>query len=131
MDLEASRPFVEWHREIQDDAMNGAAERRRRVLVAAMIADLLQLTSRPTEETDHLRRVVQARRHPLWRMSHTHDPVVQIRLILWFPPERPAIACVLFGGDKAGREDVWYSTAVVNAEQRVDQIKRRWDREGG
>jgi hypothetical protein len=36
----------------------------------ALLADLQDLAEPPTQETPTLKRVQQARRHPLWRLAH-------------------------------------------------------------
>jgi len=92
-----------------------------------MLNGLRELDHRPMAATATIRPVAEARRHPLWRVSHSHDGVVQVRFIVWFSGLTKV--WVLVAGDKTGNENTWYTMAVINAEIRVDRIKRNMDRE--
>jgi hypothetical protein len=51
----------------------------------ALLAELQDLAEPPTQETPTLKRVQQARRHPLWRLAHPYDRDTAVRIIVWFP----------------------------------------------
>jgi hypothetical protein len=69
---------------------------------------------KPVKESATLKRVRQARRHEIWRVAHTFDPTVAVRILCWFPDDETAV--VLIGGDKAGISDIWYDSATPRAE---------------
>jgi len=132
VDVRATRHFLAWHRELQVAAGEGnelAQQRLRRI--RAMLRQLAALDSTGVRESAFVRSVVQAHRHRLLRVSHVHDGQVQVRLIVW--QETPTTMWVVHGGDKTGREDTWYSQAVVVSEHEVDQIRRKHKqrKEGG
>lgn len=82
----------------------------------------LQRLERPpnADQPPTLKRVRQARRHPIWRVSHPYHPDVAIRILCWFPDDATALAA----GDKAAIGDLWYDSAVPRAELHIDQWKR-------
>jgi hypothetical protein len=75
-------------------------------------------------ETATLRWVRQSRRYPLWRVSHSYDPEVAVRLICWFPPDRGTVVVTLFAADKARLGDVFYDGVAARADPLIDQWKR-------
>jgi hypothetical protein len=89
----------------------------------ALLAELQDLTSPPTEENATFKRVRQARRHELWRLAHPFHPDVAIRIIVWFP-DADTVVIALVGFDKARHGDIWYTSAAVRAEGMVDQWLR-------
>lgn len=90
----------------------------------ALLADLQDLPEPPTQETATLKRVRQARRHPLWRLAHPYDRDAAVRIIVWFPDKGRAVVA-LVGFDKAHLGDLWYTSATIRAEAMVDQWKRQ------
>ena len=90
----------------------------------ALLADLQDLPEPPTQETATLKRLQQARRHPLWRLAHPYDQDTAVRIIVWFPDQGRAVIA-LVGFDKAHLGDVWYASAAVRAEAMVDQWMRQ------
>jgi hypothetical protein len=50
---------------------------------------LQDLRAAPEANTPTLRRVSQSRRHQVWRLAHSFVHGAAIRLIVWFPPDRP------------------------------------------
>jgi hypothetical protein len=89
-----------------------------------MLHELRSLTEPPNEPTAALTPLVQARRHRLWRMKHSHVDEYAYRLIVWFPPHEPETVYVVFGGNKARLHDVFYDRATNESELTVDQILR-------
>jgi len=51
-------------------------------------------------------------------------------LILWLPPED---IWIVYGGDKTGNENTWYTKAALAGEREVEQIinRRQSNREKG
>lgn len=90
----------------------------------ALLAELQDLAEPPTQETPTLKRVQQARRHPLWRLAHPYDRDTAVRIIVWFPDKGHAVVA-LVGFDKAHLGDLWYTSAAIRAEAMVDQWKRQ------
>lgn len=88
----------------------------------ALLEELAQLDGEPTEESATFKRVRQARRHRLWRISHPYEPDIAIRIIFWF--ESNLLVVALVGFNKAKLGDVWYTSAAVRAEALVDQWRR-------
>ncbi len=86
---------------------------------------LKSLTGEPEEETQRFKRVRQSKRHPLWRLSHPHDPEVALRIICWFDPESDAVVVALFANDKAPMGDVFYDSVGTRADQVIDEWKRQ------
>ena len=113
-----------YYRQLQEAASDGnALANQRRVYLARHLRWCTQQTEvPPTGDYVHLARVVEARRHHVWRLSHHHDQAVQLRSLLWFPNTTSIF--VVVAGDKAGTEDTWYTAAAAMAEQRIDQILR-------
>ena len=85
---------------------------------------LRTLPAVPTDDLPPtLKRVRQARRHPIWRVSHPYEPEVAVRILCWFPDADTAVVA-LIGGDKASIGDLWYDSATQRAELVVDQWLR-------
>lgn len=91
-------------------------------ITVALLEELAQLEGEPDTETATFKRVRQAKRHRLWRVSHPYEPDIAIRIICWFESDRLVIALVGFNKAKLG--DVWYSSAAIRAEALVDQWRR-------
>ena len=89
-----------------------------------MIAYLTGLTEPPDEGTATLQRLVQAKRHPLWRIKQPHRDDYAYRLIIWFSGREPDVAYVLYGGDKHDLDDVFCDRATNESQNRVDQLIR-------
>lgn len=122
MPIRATKEFDEWYRALGAQASGSPKATARLVRARALLLVLRGVPSEPSVDTPQLRRVAEARRHPLWRIAHPYDPAVQVRLIVWWEVEHTA--WVLVGGDKAGLEGTWYTTAAIKAEQAVDRILR-------
>lgn len=88
-------------------------------LIEAELDVLQDLEVPPVENLPSLRRVSQSRRYPVWRVAHPFVEGTAIRLIVWFPPERPAeVVIVLFGADKAQMGDVSTTASDLEPTQR-------------
>src|SRR4051812_9288707 len=87
-----------------------------------MLEELSQLDGEPASETATLKRVSQAKRHRLWRISHPYEPDIAVRIIFWF--ESDVLVVALVGFNKAKLGDVWYSSAAIRSEALVDQWRR-------
>ena len=49
----------------------------------------------------------------MWRVGHPYVPGAAVRLIVWFPPERPEdVVVALFANDKAQMGDVFYEASA-------------------
>lgn len=123
MPIRVTKEFGEWYRALVEQASGSPKATARLVRARALLLVLSRVPGEPTVDTPELKRVAEARRHPLWRIAHPYDPAVQVRLIVWWEVEHTA--WVLVGGDKAGLEGTWYTTAAVKAEQAVDRILRK------
>jgi hypothetical protein len=81
----------------------------------------------PDVETPTLRRVRQSRRNPVWRVGrvgHPYVPGAAVRLILWFPPERPEdVVVALFANDKAQMGDVFYDSVGSRADVAISRYR--------
>ena len=95
-------------------------------ITLAMLEELSQLDGEPASETAALKRVRQAKRHRLWRISHPYEPDIAVRIIFWF--ESDVLVVALVGFDKAKLGDVWYTSATVRGEALVDQWRRTHQR---
>jgi hypothetical protein len=121
--IDWSREFDQWLSRIEEQG--GPALR----WTTAMLAELQDLEKKPTGESATFKRVRQARRHELWRVSHPFDGQVAVRIICWFPDEA-TVVIALVGFDKAKHGDVWYSSAAARGEALVDQWLREHGQEG-
>lgn len=92
-------------------------------LVAAQVAVLRDLDGEPVEETATVRRVVQSREFPVWRLSHPYREGHAVRTIVWFTPEGEAVL-MLFFSDKAQMGDVFYDSVASRADQAIDEWLR-------
>jgi len=55
----------------------------------------------------------------VWRVAHPFDPVVAVRLIVWFPPAARTVVVALFAGDKARMGDVFYNSVGPRADAAI------------
>ena len=100
-------------------------------LVDAELGVLQDLRAAPEESTPTLRRVSQSRRYQVWRLAHPFVRDIAIRLIVWFPPDRPSdVVLVLFGIDKARMGDVFYDGVGPRADAAIDSYLFRTGVEG-
>lgn len=114
MRLFASSEFGIWLK-------NQPAHSASRRYADAALRFLRSLPAVPTDDlAPTLKRVRQARRHAIWRVSHPYDPEVAIRVLCWFPKADTAVVA-LVGGDKANIGDIWYDSATPRAEVEIDQ----------
>lgn len=68
-----------------------------------------------------LKPVRQSRTHAVWRVSHRYIDGIAMRLIVWFPPDRPdTVVVVLFAGDKANMGDVFYNSVGTRADAAIN-----------
>jgi hypothetical protein len=89
-------------------------------LVYAELEYLQDLKESPSEDTATLKRVRQSRNNLVWRVAHPYRPGVAVRLIVWFPPDRPdQVVVALFAGDKANMGDVFYDSVGARADAGV------------
>lgn len=97
--------FDRWLDRLSDRAEAGAEQAIAQLArINAAFEVLENLTAEPDQETPTLKRVRQSGRNMVWRIAHPYTPGVAIRLIVWFPPQRPGeVVVVLFGADK-GRD---------------------------
>jgi len=114
--LDWPEDFDRWLTAIEE--VGGVVEQ----VTLALLEELAQLDGEPTEESATFKRVRQARRHRLWRISHPYEPDIAIRILFWFESDLLVVALVGFNKAKLG--DVWYTSAAVRAEALVDQWRR-------
>ena len=117
MRVQAGEQFQAWLQRIEQEGG------RRLARVRALLVALRNLPSKPGQESATFKRVRQARRHELWRVSHPFDPDVAVRIICWFPDEQTVVVAVI-GGDKKTLGNLWYDSATTRAESIVDQWLR-------
>jgi hypothetical protein len=121
-------------RALQAKSRSGSAWHRRQLeLVAAALEQLKNLPGPPVEETASLRRVVQRKRHELWRTSHPYEGGIAVRLICWFTPAGDVVVAVL-NGEKSSIGDVWYESVANRADPLIDlwlQREARKEEHGG
>ena len=96
-------------------------------ITLALLQTLTELPSEPVEEGATFKRVRQAKRHRLWRISHPYEPDVAVRIVFWVENDRVIVALV--GFNKARLGDLWYTSAAVRAEALVDQWRRQHSKE--
>jgi hypothetical protein len=100
-------------------------------LVEAELEVLQDLQAAPESDTPTLKRVAQSRRYPVWRVAHPFVDGTAMRLIVWFPPQRPGQAVVvLFGVDKAQMGDVFYHSVGPRADVAIESYLFRIRSEG-
>lgn len=92
-------------------------------LLLAMEKAILALPHEPVEESVTFKRVQQARKHRLWRVSHPYRPNIALRIILWFP-DPSSVVIALLGHNKAQTGDAWYGYAATQGQAIVDQYLR-------
>ena len=64
-------------------------------------------------------------------MAHPFVDGTALRLIVWFPPERPGeVVIVLFAADKAQRGDVFYNSVGPRPDAAIDSYLFRTRIEG-
>lgn len=124
--------FDRWYDQLIERAEAG--DRRfleQLALVDAELGVLQDLPAAPGTNTPTLRRVAQSRRHQVWRVGHPFVHGTAIRLIVWFPPDRPGEAVVvLFGADKARMGAVFYDSVGPRADAVIDSYLFRTRSEG-
>ncbi|MGY5884625.1 hypothetical protein [Modestobacter lacusdianchii] len=124
--------FDRWYDQLIERAEGG--DRRsfeQLALVDAELGVLQELTAVPDADTPTLRRVLQSRRHQVWRVAHPFSPGTAIRLIVWFPPDRPGeVVLVLLGADKARMGDVFYDSVGPRADAATESYLLRTRTEG-
>ena len=117
MRLYAPKEFVNW----LNSQPEGSSSHR---YGDAALRFLRSLPARPSDDLPPiLKRVRQARRHQIWRVSHPYDPGAAVRVLCWFPEADTAVVA-LVGGDKASIGDLWYDSATPRAELAVDHWLR-------
>lgn len=113
--------FDSWLGDLDSRAAQGDGEAITvRQLVYRQLDYLQQLPEAPTEDTVSLKQVRQARKHPVWRLSHPYVPGHAVRTIVWFPEAGRAVV-VLFANDKAQMGDVFFDSVGSRADQIVDE----------
>jgi hypothetical protein len=124
--------FDRWYDQLIERAEAGDARSVEQLgLVDAELGVLQDLRAAPDADTPTLRRVSQSRRHRVWRVAHPFVPGIAVRLIVWFPPDRPGEAVVvLFGADKARMGDVFYDSVGPRADAVIDSYLFRTRTEG-
>ena len=127
--LKSTKKFANWYKALVKAASTSSKAEARLVRVRALLLVLRRIAREPASESSELCLVAEAKRHQLWRLAHGYDADVQVRLIIWW--EADGVAWVLYGGDKAGVEDTWYTTAASRAEVAIDEILRKRRLESG
>lgn len=124
--------FDRWYEQLIERAEAGDGRSLEQLaLVDAELGVLQDLQVAPEASTPTLRRVSQSRRYPVWRVAHPFVRGVAIRLIVWFPPDRPGdVVVVLFGADKAQMGDVFYDSVGARADAATDSYLFRTRTEG-
>ena len=124
--------FDRWYDQLIERAVGGDERSLEQLaLVDAELGVLQELTAVPDADTPTLRRVHQSRRHQVWRVAHPFSPGPAIRLIVWFPPDRPGeVVLVLFGADKARMGDVFYDSVGPRADAAIESYLLRTRTEG-
>ena len=88
--IDWTRSFDDWLDQVIRRADRG--DRHAQVvldLVTSELDVLQDLQSMPEVETPTLRRVRQSRKNKVWRVGHPYVAGAAVRLIIWFPPDRP------------------------------------------
>lgn len=129
--LDWTGEFDDWLDRMTERATAGDAHARAQLVrVNAGLKFLTGLDGEPAAETPTLRRVRQSGRFPVWRVGHPYTPGVAVRLVVWFPPDRPGeVVVVLFGADKARMGDVFYERVGRRADLAIEQYLRAVEQE--
>lgn len=124
--------FDLWLDRLSDRAETGAEKAVAQLArVSAALGVLEDLTAEPEQETPTLKRVRQSGKNTVWRIAHPFTPGVAIRLIVWFPQERPGeVVVVLFGADKAAMGDVFYDSVGSRADAAINSYQLTIEGEG-
>lgn len=125
MRIVESSGYSRWRARTVADPQHGA---EAEVLLLAMEQELLELRGEPDEETATLKRVVQAKRHPLWRVRHPYRRNLALRIICFFPDAETVVLAVM-GFNKHPIGDTWYARAATEGQAIVDQYRR--EQQGG
>ena len=123
--IDWTRDFGHWLDQVTERADRGDRHSQLMLeLVTAELSVLQDLTSMPDVETPTLRRVRQSGRNPVWRVGHPYVPGAAVRLIVWFPPERPEdVVVALFANDKAQMGDVFYDSVGSRADVAISRYR--------
>lgn len=123
--IDWTRSFDDWLDEVTKKADRG--DRHAQVvleLVTAELDVLGDLRSMPEVETPTLRRVRQSKQNTVWRVGHPYVAGAAVRLIVWFPPERPdQVVVALFANDKAHMGDVFYDGVGSRADDAISRYR--------
>jgi hypothetical protein len=127
-----SSEFDLWYnRLIERGEAGDQAALEQLALVDAELGVLQDLDAEPELETPSLRRIVQSRKYPVWRVAHPFVAGTAMRLIAWFPPVRPGeVVIVLFGADKAQMGDVFYNSVGPRADAAIESFLYRTEYKG-
>jgi hypothetical protein len=119
--IDWSAEFDTWLDRLIDRADGGDPSAETHLdLVYAELEYLQELKEAPSEGTAALKRVRQSRENLVWRVAHPFRTGIAVRLIVWFPPERPDhVVVVLFAGDKANMGDVFYDSVGTRADAAI------------
>lgn len=124
VEVHRSAQFKRWLEALVARAKSGD---ERAVRTAKHVLDELNyvkaLKSEPDEDTARLKRVRQSGRYPVWRLSHAFDPLVAVRIIVWFDEENETVVVTLFANDKVAMGDVFYDSVGSRADQAIEQWK--------
>jgi hypothetical protein len=125
--IEWSAEFDRWLDRLVERSDSGEATAALQLdLVTAELQVLQALEGRPDQESATLKRVRQSGEHLVWRVAHPYVDGAAVRLIVWFPPQRPDnVVVALFAGDKAGMGDVFYNSVGPRADAAIDSYLRR------
>lgn len=118
--------FDQWLDRLELAAESNPLAQRQLDHVIAQLQALQELDQEPEAESASMRRVRQSRKYPVWRLSHSYDPGVAVRLIVWFPDNKHAVVA-LFAADKAAMGDVFYDSVGSRADAAIDTWKRKAD----
>ncbi|HZC52787.1 MAG TPA: hypothetical protein VE441_09855 [Mycobacterium sp.] len=126
--IDWSAEFDLWLDRLIERANSGdAAAATQLDLVYAELEYLQELKEAPSEDTATLKRVRQSRTNPVWRVAHPFRAGIAIRLIVWFPPERPnQVVVALFAGDKANMGDVFYDSVGTRADAAIASYRMQY-----
>jgi hypothetical protein len=117
--------IVDWTDEFDHWLTHAETQGGRLLVVAvALLQELNDLPAKPEDETATFKRVRQARRHEPWRVAHSFDPAVAVRIICWFP-NNEEVVIALVGFDKKTIGDVFYASAAARGEALVDAWLRQ------
>lgn len=130
MEIDWTDEFDRFWLRLEEDAGSGdSAARRRYFLLNAEIRRLQNLDAVPLDEQPWLKRVRQSGAYPLWRLSHSFEEGIAVRVIAWFPEPDQAVALLVSGRDKARVGDVWYDGVAAMADPAIRRYLRARSRE--